>query len=163
MICSIVRFAYIVRSKATTYPIFDPTWYGSSTTTLSVLEVDLATIVASLPIFWPHLQRNITSILITHEVEVKFSRQSEYLPRIPRMSTGNQSLHAGGARWDVETGVDRHQQDGAVLMRSLSVSSKSAAAGSTELRDELPQPPNRAKTSSRLGLTSSDSKEILLR
>lgn len=36
-----------------------------------MLEVNLATIVAALPVFWPHLRRNIDRIFVTHEVEVK--------------------------------------------------------------------------------------------
>lgn len=62
---------------------------------LSVLEVDLATIVASLPIFWPHLRRNIASILVTHEVEIKITRDSLYV----REGGGEH-----GAHWDVEGG-----------------------------------------------------------
>lgn len=60
---------------------------------LSVLEVDLATIVASLPIFWPHLRRNIASILVTHEVEVKITRHSTFVRE------GN-AAHG----WDLESG-----------------------------------------------------------
>ncbi|KAJ4394487.1 hypothetical protein N0V93_003705 [Gnomoniopsis smithogilvyi] len=95
LICSIARFATQIHSRATTYPSFDPTWYGPSTTVLSVLEVDLATIVASLPIFWPHLRRNIASILVTHEVEIKITRDSVYV----REGGGEH-----GAHWDVEGG-----------------------------------------------------------
>ncbi|KAJ4404689.1 hypothetical protein N0V82_010451 [Gnomoniopsis sp. IMI 355080] len=95
VICSIARFATQINSRATTYPSFDPTWYGPSTTVLSVLEVDLATIVASLPIFWPHLRRNIASILVTHEVEIKITRDSMYV----REGGGEH-----GAHWDIEGG-----------------------------------------------------------
>lgn len=97
VICSISRFGTQIHSRATTYPSFDPTWYGPSTTVLSVLEVDLATIVASLPIFWPHLRRNIASILVTHEVEVKITRDSVYVREGGSSATN-------GAHWDVESG-----------------------------------------------------------
>lgn len=70
-ICSISRFVVVVDNKATTYPAFDPTWYGGTAIALSVLEVNIATIVAALPVFWPLLRRNIDRIFITHEVEVK--------------------------------------------------------------------------------------------
>lgn len=36
-----------------------------------MLEINIATIVAALPVFWPLLRRNIDRIFITHEVEVK--------------------------------------------------------------------------------------------
>lgn len=61
----------LVEHKATTYPTFDPTWYGPTAIVLSILEVDIATIMASLPVFWPYLRRNIDRIMITHEIEVK--------------------------------------------------------------------------------------------
>lgn len=71
VVCSVVRFGSLVRHKATTSPTFDPTWYGPESIILSVLEVDIATIAASLPVFWPYLRRNIDRIMITHEIEVK--------------------------------------------------------------------------------------------
>lgn len=70
-VCSVSRFIVIVDNRATTYPAFDPTWYGGTGIVLSVLEVNIATIVAALPVFWPLLRRNIDRIFITHEVEVK--------------------------------------------------------------------------------------------
>lgn len=76
MSCSIIRFASQVTNKAGTYPSFDPTFYGSSVTVLSVLEVNIATIAATLPVFWPHLRRNIEAIMVTREVSVKITRQS---------------------------------------------------------------------------------------
>lgn len=106
--CSIVRFAYIIKTKATTYPTFDPTWYGTYSTVLSVVEVDLATVVASLPVFWPHLRRNIASILITHEIEVKVTRKSDFF--LGGLGGGGSSgalkrnTRNVGAHWDVEVG-----------------------------------------------------------
>lgn len=70
-LCSISRFIVMVDNRATTMPEFDPTWYGGSAIVLSVLEVNIATIVAALPVFWPMLRRNIDRIFVTHEVEVK--------------------------------------------------------------------------------------------
>lgn len=70
-LCSISRFVIVVDNRATTYPEFDPTWYGGTAIALSVLEVNIATIVAALPVFWPLLRRNLDRIFVTHEVEVK--------------------------------------------------------------------------------------------
>ncbi|KAL1851643.1 hypothetical protein Daus18300_012516, partial [Diaporthe australafricana] len=75
VICSVIRFILIVHTRATTSPTFDPSWYGASTCILSILEVDLATVVASLPVFWPHLRRNIDKIMITREVEVQVTHE----------------------------------------------------------------------------------------
>lgn len=65
-----------------TSPTFDPSWYGASTCILSILEVDLATVVASLPVFWPHLRRNIDKIMITREVEVKVTHEPRSFTQI---------------------------------------------------------------------------------
>lgn len=77
-----IRFILIVHTRATTSPTFDPSWYGASTCILSILEVDLATVVASLPVFWPHLRRNIDKILITREVEVKVTHEPRAFTQI---------------------------------------------------------------------------------
>lgn len=82
VICSVIRFILIVHTRATTSPTFDPSWYGASTCILSILEVDLATIVASLPVFWPHLRRNIDKIMITREVEVKVTHEPRAFTQI---------------------------------------------------------------------------------
>lgn len=67
----------MVAHKATTWPTFDPTWYGMPTIILSLLEIDLATITAALPVFWPHLRRNMMLIMVTREVEVRTSPMDE--------------------------------------------------------------------------------------
>ncbi|KAJ0123088.1 hypothetical protein J7T55_011552 [Diaporthe amygdali] len=87
VICSVVRFILIVHTRATTSPTFDPSWYGASTCILSILEVDLATIVASLPVFWPHLRRNIDKIMITREVEVKVTHEPRPFTQIEDQAT----------------------------------------------------------------------------
>lgn len=59
-------------NRAGTFPTFDPSWYGSSPIVLSALEVHLATICASLPVFWPMIKDTWVNkrILVTHEVEI---------------------------------------------------------------------------------------------
>lgn len=34
--------------------------------------------MAALPVFWPHLRRNIDKIMVTHEVEVKITTSSGF-------------------------------------------------------------------------------------
>jgi hypothetical protein len=48
----------------------DPSWYGCLPAVLSALEVNLATICASLPVFWPVIKENLGRILVTHQVDV---------------------------------------------------------------------------------------------
>lgn len=73
---------------------------------LSVIEADLATVVASLPVFWPHLRRNIASILITHEIEVKVTRKSDFFLGGGGGGALKRNTRNVGAHWDVEVGGD---------------------------------------------------------
>lgn len=68
---SIWRLQTIVETRAATLPTFDPTWYGTTPIVLSCMEVDIAAICASLPVFWPVIQKSIGSVIIvTHEVKI---------------------------------------------------------------------------------------------
>lgn len=122
--CSIVRFAYIVKSRATTSPTFDPSWYGARTIVLSVMEVDFSTMVGSLPVFWPHLGK-FSPVLVTQEFEVKITRQSQLLGK----SSSRNPSRAGtrwdaGAHWDAEVGVyGPRARNEVIMMRELSITS----------------------------------------
>jgi hypothetical protein len=48
----------------------DSTYYAPDTVLLSSLEVNLASICASVPIFWPVLRQQVFRILVTKEVEI---------------------------------------------------------------------------------------------
>lgn len=58
--------------------MLDPTWYGPKSITLAALEVDLASICASIPTFWPILSQRLLrvggagagSIFVTQEVHI---------------------------------------------------------------------------------------------
>lgn len=68
---SIWRLQSIVETRAATFPTFDPTFYGTTPIVLSAIEVDLAAVCASLPVFWPVIQKSIGSVIIvTHEVKI---------------------------------------------------------------------------------------------
>lgn len=69
-VCSVIRLIALVETKAGTYPTLDPSWYGCTAAMLSVLEVNIATICASLPVFWPVIRENLGRILVTYEVDV---------------------------------------------------------------------------------------------
>ena len=60
----------MVHNRAATFPTLDPSWYGCVPAVLSVLEVNLATICASLPVFWPVIKENLGKILVTREVDI---------------------------------------------------------------------------------------------
>lgn len=55
---------------ATTYPTFDPSWYAPISLLLSTAEIDLASVCASAPVFWPMLCRNVEKIFVTYELKI---------------------------------------------------------------------------------------------
>ncbi|GAP83868.2 putative integral membrane protein [Rosellinia necatrix] len=69
-IISIWRLHVIIETHAATYPVVDPTFYGPQSIVLAALEVDLASIVASVPVFWPLLTHSWGAIFVTQEVHV---------------------------------------------------------------------------------------------
>ncbi|KAI1449529.1 hypothetical protein F5Y02DRAFT_214803 [Annulohypoxylon stygium] len=71
LLISIWCLQTIVENKAGTSPVLDPTWYGPKSIILAALEVDLASICASIPTFWPHLSQTLLgSIFVTQEVHI---------------------------------------------------------------------------------------------
>ncbi|KAI0113708.1 hypothetical protein GGR51DRAFT_21300 [Nemania sp. FL0031] len=69
-VISIWRLHIIIMTRAATYPVIDPTFYGPQSIVLAALEVDLASIVASVPVFWPMLTHGWGAIFVTQEVHV---------------------------------------------------------------------------------------------
>lgn len=59
------------------FPTFDPSWYGCGAIVLAALEVSLATVCASLPVFWPVMKFNWGTIFVTYEVSV--TREENYV------------------------------------------------------------------------------------
>ncbi|KZL63923.1 integral membrane protein [Colletotrichum incanum] len=64
------RLVELVKSRAGTYPTLDVTWYAPRPMVLSILEIDVAAICASLPVFWPMLQNSMGMIFVTREVKI---------------------------------------------------------------------------------------------
>ncbi|KAI0429127.1 hypothetical protein F5Y09DRAFT_311112 [Xylaria sp. FL1042] len=67
---SIWRLYTIIKTRAGTYPVPDPTFYAPQSIVLAALEVDLASIAASIPVFWPLLTHSWGKIFVTQEVHV---------------------------------------------------------------------------------------------
>lgn len=67
---SIWRLVTIVEHQAATWPTFDPSWYGCVSIVLAAVEVDMAVVCASVPVFWPVLHSTGFEIFITKEVQV---------------------------------------------------------------------------------------------
>ncbi|OHW98770.1 integral membrane protein [Colletotrichum incanum] len=67
---SIVRFITILQHRSATYPTLDFPWYGPVSIVLACVEVDLAMVASSVPIFWPVLRQKFPGIFVTKEVAV---------------------------------------------------------------------------------------------
>ncbi|TEA16146.1 hypothetical protein C8034_v001061 [Colletotrichum sidae] len=75
------RLAALIGSRAGTYPTLDVTWYAPVPMVLTALEIDVAAICASLPVFWPVLKSSMGNIFVTHEVKVTVTTESRQLSR----------------------------------------------------------------------------------
>ncbi|KAI1077736.1 hypothetical protein F5B20DRAFT_582846 [Whalleya microplaca] len=64
------RVATLFEHRVGTFPTFDPTWYTPISLILGMLEVNIASICASVPIFWPSLTARLDQIFITREIEI---------------------------------------------------------------------------------------------
>ncbi|KJR88177.1 uncharacterized protein SPSK_07806 [Sporothrix schenckii 1099-18] len=65
------RLALLIGSGGSVLETYvDSTFYAPDTVLLSSLEVNLASICASVPIFWPVLRQQVFRILVTREVEI---------------------------------------------------------------------------------------------
>lgn len=71
------RLALLIGSRNDPDEILDLTWYAPATLLLSVAEVTLASICASIPIFWPALSYSLGAIFVTKEVEVTHGDRDE--------------------------------------------------------------------------------------
>jgi hypothetical protein len=75
---SVWRLHGIVETRAATYPYVDFTWWSPTMIVLSCLEVDLAIICASMPIFWPIIEKSLSAIFVSYEVQVVEERVDDY-------------------------------------------------------------------------------------
>ena len=73
---SVWRLQTIVHHQAGWSPTFDPSWYGPISMLLGVLEVNVASICASVPIFWPVLSPYLGTIFVTREISVQVQHES---------------------------------------------------------------------------------------
>ncbi|KAI2473413.1 hypothetical protein F4781DRAFT_380258 [Annulohypoxylon bovei var. microspora] len=100
LLISIWCLQTIVDHKAGTSPVLDPTWYGPKSIILAALEVDLASICASIPTFWPHLSQSLLgSIFVTQEVHIthqhrRLSGDSSYDTSTSSAPPGNYELQS---------------------------------------------------------------------
>lgn len=75
---SIWRLYSIIEHSAGLAPYPDFTWWTPVSIVLSCLEIDLAIICASIPIFWPVMQKSLSAIFVSHEIEVVETRNDDH-------------------------------------------------------------------------------------
>lgn len=68
---SIWRLHSIVEHRAGLEPYPDFMWWTPISIILSCLEIDLAIICASMPIFWPMVSKSFAAIFVSHEIQVE--------------------------------------------------------------------------------------------
>jgi hypothetical protein len=94
---SVWRLYSIVDHKAGLSPYPDFTWWTPISIILSCLEVDLAIICASMPIFWPVIEKQFTAIFVSHEIRVVETREEHglaYELEHTKSRCGNRSLRS---------------------------------------------------------------------
>ncbi|KAF2494494.1 hypothetical protein BU16DRAFT_589378 [Lophium mytilinum] len=93
---SIGRLASLANSRAGTFPVFDVTWYAPPIFIFSSLEVEVAILCASIPIFWPLVASlAFGKILVVNEISVHSApRDSILLELGSRRRRG--SVHSAG-------------------------------------------------------------------
>ncbi|KAG6361472.1 hypothetical protein INS49_009699 [Diaporthe citri] len=113
-VLSLFRLISIVDTRAGIFPTYDPSWYGCGAIVLAALEVSLATVCASLPVFWPVMKFNWGAIFVTYEVSV--TREENYLAldeaQAPRDRIDPWNAHLKGPYvHDIEMGDMAHRKD----------------------------------------------------
>ena len=94
---SVARMISLSIKRAGTVPIFDPTWATPPIYICSVLEVNIAIICASIPIFWPFVTSlAMNKILVVNEIEVRTDRRE------------SQNYHSGLAEQGAGLGLGGH-------------------------------------------------------
>ncbi|KAF2735823.1 hypothetical protein EJ04DRAFT_179467 [Polyplosphaeria fusca] len=74
---AVARIIALAIRRAGTVPIFDPSYAAPAIYICSVLEVNIAILLASIPIFWPLVESFATNkILVVNEIEVHTSRRA---------------------------------------------------------------------------------------
>lgn len=94
---SIARLVSLCIKRAGTTPVFDPSFNTPRVYVFSILEINIAILTASIPIFWPVVANSFATnkILVVNEIEIRTDR---------RGSAGN-ALETGGLGGNVNVGM----------------------------------------------------------
>lgn len=95
----------IVEHKAATYPTLDPTWYGPISILLASLEIDVAIICASVPVFWPVLTSSLDRIFITREIKIERNHRFSSIDENHDSNSSFERLHKITSLDELEAGA----------------------------------------------------------
>ncbi|KAI1084421.1 hypothetical protein F5B20DRAFT_524823 [Whalleya microplaca] len=122
---SIFYLQTIIQHKAGTYPVLDPTWYGPRSIILAAVEVDLASICASIPTFWPIITHSLGRIFVTQEVHITHQHrrlsgddQYELQSQMSQRSHGDSQTSLNAGQISTNSIRDKHYQD-SYIMKSV--------------------------------------------
>ena len=105
-------------------PHLDFTYYAPISIILACLEVDIAVLAASMPIFWPILLLAWQPILVTHEVEVTSEPRYgfRYVSSEVELESGSASVHSETELRKPSLAKTRHYKEAYTIERVVPVS-----------------------------------------
>ncbi|KAF1960459.1 hypothetical protein CC80DRAFT_294371 [Byssothecium circinans] len=134
---SVWRLHSIILNRAATLPYIDFTWFAPITLILSCLEVNLAIVCASMPVFWPQIEKPFSAIFVTHEVHITEHRRLDdhyELEDGKASTTRNGSVKSDGGR-STEGLTRKMSEDQRGVNRQTSSGGKKEARVSGHYRD----------------------------
>ncbi|VUC29910.1 unnamed protein product [Clonostachys rosea] len=90
-IFAVLRLEETVKHKAMSHPTFDHSWYAPALCLLGMLEVNIACIGASIPVFWPVIRSHMNAIFVTREIDVQVANRSMHLDRSESLYSNDNS------------------------------------------------------------------------
>lgn len=102
-ILSTARWATLIAHR--NIPKADWTWYAPLTDVISILEVDVAIIAASIPVFWPMIEDNIGRIFVSQEVRITYDYNDPTTSELEMDSQSNRSSSISN------TGLNRQESE----------------------------------------------------
>jgi len=157
--CAIARIVALLNHRLGTYPILDITFYTPLVYLFGLLEVNIALIAASIPIFWPLLLTFASKdILVVNEIEIHVESASRK-SSLSGMGTKVDEVHDSSGRRErqmtiTSKSVDRKRSRSSHRRRQSEVSTLGKGFGHRPSQDST-RGLNLSKTSERASSKSS--------
>ncbi|KAF2804669.1 uncharacterized protein BDZ99DRAFT_425517 [Mytilinidion resinicola] len=130
---SIARLAALATTRAGTWPVFDVTWYAPPIFIFSSLEVEVAILCASIPIFWPLVASlSFGKILVVNEISVHSAPRDSILLELGRRGGSVRSSDGDVKSEGFHLGRGRRLSDGSEGKGELLESTESQSQGERE-------------------------------